>query len=93
MDKPISPCGVICADCALFPGKCRGCDAVEGKAWWTEFAGLSQCAVYACCHENGRKTCAGCDFLPCERFTKDPTISDEENERHLQAMLANLNRF
>lgn len=92
MDRQISPCGVLCAECTKFPHDCPGCRAVEGRAWWTAYAGLSQCAVYACCREKGRKTCGGCGFLPCERFTKDPTVSDEENEKHLQRMLENLKK-
>ncbi len=34
--------------------------------------------------------CGGCEALPCARFTKDPTVSDEENAANLKKMLARL---
>lgn len=35
----------------------------------------------------------GCKELPCERFTKDLTLSEEQNEAGLRALLANLSRL
>ncbi len=34
----------------------------------------------------------GCPSLPCEKFTKDPMVSDEQNEEHLAEMLKNLKK-
>ena len=86
-----SPCGAVCAECALFPASCAGCAKIEGKVHWLQYTGESVCAVYDCC-VNGKKLkhCGNCPALPCEKFTKDPTISDEENAAHLQAMVARL---
>lgn len=41
---------------------------------------------------NCRIPCGGCPSLPCEKFTKDPTVSDEQNEEHLAEMLKNLKK-
>lgn len=32
-----SPCGVVCAECEYFPADCKGCRAIEGKAFWTRY--------------------------------------------------------
>ena len=86
-----SPCGAVCAECALFPASCAGCAKIEGKVHWLQYTGEPVCAVYDCC-VNGKKLkhCGSCPALPCEKFTKDPTISDEENAAHLKAMVARL---
>lgn len=89
--NPLSPCGTHCTQCARFPLQCAGCEAIQGKVWWLQYTGAERCAVYDCCVlQNGYSNCGGCARLPCERFTKDPTISDEENEAHLSVMLQNL---
>lgn len=36
------------------------------------------------------KNCGGCPELPCHRFMKDPTLTDEENNAHLNRMLERL---
>ena len=42
-------------------------------------------------HKNkGQRNCGNCDCLPCERFTKDPTISDEQNKANLKKMIEGL---
>lgn len=89
----IAPCGVICGECARFPSLCGGCAAIAGKAYWTEYAGAERCAVYECCViEKKRGNCGGCESLPCTRFTKDPSVSDEINAAHLKKMLSNLEK-
>ena len=40
--------------------------------------------------EKGNKSCASCENLPCVRYMKDPSISDEENAENLKIMLNNL---
>lgn len=88
--KEISPCGAVCADCARHPDLCGGCAEIEGRVWWLQYTGADRCAVYACVKQKGRKSCGGCAFLPCERFTSDPTISEEQNAENLRKMLKNL---
>lgn len=58
---------------------------------WLRYTGQDVCAVYDCC-VNGKKLtdCGACDKLPCERFTKDPTVSEERNDENLRRMLQNL---
>lgn len=92
MRKTLSPCGIECNTCPKYPKVCGGCRTIEGKPWWLGYTEFSQCAVYECCHAQNRKTCAGCEHLPCERFTKDPSVSDEENSAHLRVMLENLSQ-
>ena len=86
-----SPCGAVCAECARFPAECGGCRKIEGKVFWLQYTGQQVCAVYDCCVNGKKQTdCAACGELPCARFTADPTISPEENEANLQAMVARL---
>ena len=87
----ISPCGADCAACGRFPAQCAGCCAIAGKVWWLQFANMDCCPVYAWCVEKkGQRNCGYCPELPCERFMRDPTVSEEENNAHLQIMLQNL---
>ena len=88
-----SPCGAICADCAQYPSQCPGCRKIEGRVFWVQFMGWNCCAVYDCCvRTKGKINCGGCESLPCERFIKDPTVSDEENEAGLRQMMENLKK-
>ena len=86
-----SPCGAVCIECTLYPSQCAGCAKIEGKVHWLQYTGQSVCAVYDCC-KNGKKlkNCGACRSLPCENFTKDPTISDEQNAANLEKMVARL---
>lgn len=86
-----SPCGAVCAECGLYPSECAGCAKIKGRAHWLGYTGQDVCAVYDCC-VNGKKlrNCGACDKLPCEKFTKDPTVSEEQNDENLRRMLQNL---
>ena len=86
-----APCGACCAECLRFPAECAGCRKIKGKAHWLRYTGREVCEVYDCCvNKNGRKNCGGCDRLPCEKFTEDPTLSKEENIINLSRMLGRL---
>lgn len=87
-----SPCGTKCAECARFPAECGGCRKIEGKVFWLEYVGRDVCPIYECCGNKGMKNCGACDALPCEKFMKDPSISDEQNAANLRVMLDNLRR-
>lgn len=88
-----SPCGVVCASCTRFPADCCGCRVIKGKVYWLQYTGDDVCPVYGCCvGGKGMKDCGTCKNLPCEKFTKDPTVSDEENAAHLQEMVDRLRR-
>ena len=86
-----SPCGAVCIECGFYPSQCAGCAKIKGKVHWLAYTGQDICAVYDCC-VNGKKlqNCGGCEGLPCEKFTKDPTISDEQNAANLQKMVTRL---
>lgn len=88
-----APCGAACGECAKYPSECAGCREIEGRVYWLEYTGQAVCAVYDCC-VNGKSLpdCGGCAALPCEKFTKDPTISDEENAANLAKMIRRLQK-
>ena len=87
----VAPCGTICSQCDFFPIQCKGCRQIKGKVFWTKFTNDECCKVYDCCvNKKKQKNCSQCSALPCERFTKDPTISDEQNNANLKIMLNNL---
>lgn len=85
-----SPCGARCVECPSFPEKCKGCRKIKGKVFWLKFTGDDACPIWKCCKERKRENCGGCPELPCRRFMKDPSISDEENEANLRKMIENL---
>lgn len=88
-----SPCGARCVNCKSFPKECKGCRNIKGKVFWTQYTGDTVCPIWKCCSEQKRKNCENCPDLPCVRFMKDPTISDEENEANLKKMIDNLSEF
>lgn len=65
----------------------------HGKVFWIQYTGDTVCPIWKCCSEHKRKNCGNCPDLPCVRFMKDPTISDEENEANLKKMIDNLSEF
>lgn len=86
-----SPCGALCVRCDMFPTKCSGCRNIRGKVHWLKYTGDKICKVYDCCvNRKGMDNCGECTLLPCERFTKDPTLSDEENVTNLRQMIERL---
>ncbi len=90
--KP-SPCGAVCAECGLYPSQCAGCRKIKGKVYWLQYIGAEVCPVYDCCvNDKQHENCGSCEKLPCAKFTKDPTISDEQNEANLKIMTERLRR-
>ena len=88
--KP-SPCGAVCSECVRFPSVCGGCRKIMGKVFWLEYTDWDNCPIYDCCvNDKGNRDCGGCIALPCERFVKDPTVSEEQNAENLSKMLARL---
>lgn len=86
-----SPCGAVCAECKIYPSQCKGCCSIKGKVYWLTYVGADICAVYDCCvNTNKHKNCGECEKLPCEKFTKDPTVSDEQNSENLRKMVSRL---
>ena len=90
--KP-SPCGAVCAECGLYPSQCAGCHKIKGKVYWLQYIGAEVCPVYDCCvNDKQHENCGSCEKLPCAKFNKDPTISDEQNEANLKIMTERLRR-
>lgn len=89
-ERIVSPCGAVCEECKSYPATCGGCSAIEGRVSWLKYIGADVCPVYRCCKERGRANCGGCAQLPCDKFMKDPRISDEENAANLRRMMRNL---
>ena len=88
-----SPCGARCVECASFPKACKGCRKIKGKVFWLQYTGDDACPIWKCCKEKKRDNCGGCPELPCVRFMKDPSISDEQNEANLKKMIGNLEKY
>lgn len=87
-----SPCGARCVECNAFPRTCKGCRKIKGKVFWLLYTGEDVCPIWQCCQKQGWENCAGCLKLPCDRFRKDPSITDEENEASLKRMIGNLSK-
>ena len=87
-----SPCGAKCVECLSFPKDCKGCRKIKGKVFWLQYTGDEVCPIWKCCKEHKRENCGDCPELPCTRFMKDPTLSDEENETNLNKMINNLTK-
>ena len=87
----IAPCGAVCELCDLYPLKCAGCRNIKGKVHWLSYTGADVCPVFDCCvNGKNQKNCGTCENLPCEKFTKDPTVSDEQNRENLRKMIKRL---
>lgn len=65
----------------------------HGKVFWIQYT-VIQYVLYGNAAVNiSGKIVENCPDLPCVRFMKDPTISDEENEANLKKMIDNLSEF
>ena len=95
MNKDISVCGIDCATaCAecnsiheeLKNNPCKGCNAMEGKIFWTKFVNLDTCPIYSCVKEKQLKHCGQCQQLPCNIYfdMKDPSMSDEKHQQSIK---------
>lgn len=72
---------------------CEGCRKIKGEVYWLQYIGAEVCPVYDCCvNDKKHENCGSCEKLPCAKFTKDPTISDEQNEANLKIMTERLRR-
>jgi len=91
--KDISVCGIDCAimchECnkheELKNNPCKGCNAAEGKIFWTKYFNMDVCPIYVCVKEKKIAHCGKCEELPCKIWTemKDPSMSDEIFEQSI----------
>jgi hypothetical protein len=82
-------CGYSCSDCEHHTNECPGCAKTKGRAFWTAYVGIDQCAIFQCCTtEKKLPHCGKCPDLLCERFTRyrQPGMSDEQVAAGLAAM-------
>jgi len=74
--------------CEHYPDQsCAGCNAVEGKIFWTKYMDLDTCPIYQCCkNEKKLAHCGECVELPCQIYftTKDPMQSDEVHKKNIE---------
>ena len=93
----ISCCGIDCQKCmdvlsSNYPGQsCAGCNAVEGKIFWTQYMNLDVCPIYNCCrNEKQLAHCGLCAELPCQIYfdAKDPSMSEEEHQKGIADRVA-----
>jgi len=92
--KDISVCGldcaVMCAECnkieELQNNPCKGCNAMEGKVFWTKYFNMDICSIFACAKEKQLKHCGECELLPCNIWIelKDPSMSDEQHQQSIK---------
>jgi len=88
-------CGIYCGSCELLDKQCRGCGYVDGKPFWTEQFGVKVCPLHDCCRNSRRlEHCGLCTDSPCKVFLemRDPSMSDEEARRSLEARQADLHK-
>ena len=95
MDRDISVCGIDCAvasiecnkmDKELQKNPCKGCNAAEGKIYWTKYLNLDTCPIYSCAKEKQLAHCGECAQLPCNIYfeMKDPAFSDEQHQQSIK---------
>lgn len=87
----VSCCGTECRECGCYGTMCKGCGASLGKVFHAPEG--RACPIYEC-SVNGKKlkNCGECGMAPCDiwRNTKDPSLSEEEFERNIQARVSRL---
>jgi len=101
----LSICGIDCAVASIECNKhceelvnkpCRGCNAEEGRLFWTKYLGLEICPIYNCCvNVKQFDHCGQCVELPCDIFfsTKDPSMSDEVFNQTMQQRMEVLRKL
>ena len=93
--KDISVCGIdcaaMCAECnktneELQKNPCKGCNAAEGKIFWTKMMNMEVCPIYSCVKEKQLKHCGECEQLPCKIYVdmKDPSLTDEQHQQGIK---------
>lgn len=85
-------CGASCEGCS-YSGECEGgCEARQGKVFWTQYIDEEVCPIYRCAKEAGFKNCGDCAKLPCTLWSavKDPAMSDEEHQKSITGRVAKL---
>ena len=92
--KDISVCGidcaVMCVECNKYEelqnNPCKGCNAIEGKAFWTKMFNMEVCPIYVCVKDKQFKHCGECEQLPCNIYIemKDPSWSDEQHQQYIK---------
>jgi len=83
-------CNIACIECnkhdELKNNPCKGCNAAEGKLFWTKYFNMDVCPIYACVKSKNFKHCGQCEKMPCEIYhnMKDPSMSDEVHQQGIK---------
>jgi len=85
-------CGACCEGCNHSEQCVGGCEAQQGRVFWTQYIGVEVCPVYQCVKDNGYNSCGDCAKLPCEtwRTLKDPATSDAEHQKSIDDRVTKL---
>ena len=86
--KLAAVCGLYCQTCEHLGSHCQGCGHVQGKPFWTAQMNVAVCPLYDCCVNTKQlEHCGLCQEFPCTTFRelRDPSLSDAEAEKALQA--------
>lgn len=81
--RNVSCCGTDCDACEYYGAQCAGCNACQGKVFYTP---EKACPIYECVrNQKGLKNCGQCKELPCAiwKKTRDPQFTDEEFEENI----------
>lgn len=84
-------CGASCEGCN-HRGECSGCEAQQGRVFWTRYIGVEVCPVYQCVKDKDYKDCGDCAKLPCDIWLtlKDPAQSEEDHQKSIVDRVAKL---
>ncbi|NLW17153.1 MAG: DUF3795 domain-containing protein [Firmicutes bacterium] len=88
----LARCGLDCSACYAYSQDCSGCNAVDGKPFWTREVGIEQCELYRCSVTKNYAHCGHCQELPCKMWydLKDPPLSDEQHQENIQERVRRL---
>lgn len=90
----LSICGVDCTECKELGVNCKGCNAIEGKVFWSAYMGLNKCPMYHCCVDDKKlHHCGKCSELPCNLYfeTRDPEMTEDEHQKAISNRVNCLN--
>ena len=93
-------CTVACVECnqmneELQKNPCKGCNAAEGKIFWTKYMNMEVCPIFSCAKGKQLAHCGECAMLPCNIYfeMKDPSITEEEHQQSIKTRVETLKKL